>query len=205
MSTRRGSRLRSPLLLVALCAVLAAILYEEVKHPFGPAVPADAKAPVSLPPLPPEPQFAMPPESSFAAERPLFSATRRPSQSAGASKDSLAESTDFTLIGVVISGAERYAVVRSTSGDGFHRLNEGDALAGWSALSIGPDRVLFRQGIMHKEAVLDYKAAPPGPPRKKRKLANASAQPQQAPVPTPQEPVQPASYAAPSSPQGTGQ
>jgi hypothetical protein len=185
MSARRRS-FRAPLLLLALCAVLATILYQEAQHPLGTEIIADAGAPGSLPPLPPDPRFAMPSESSFTAvlQRPLFSANRRPVHDAASAKASLAASADFTLIGVVISGHERYALVRPSSGDGIQRVKEGGELTGWSAVSIGSDRVLLRQGTLQREVVLDYKVpAPSGQPRKKHKLVNAPAQPAQPTVP----------------------
>jgi hypothetical protein len=202
MSAPRGSRLRSLLLLSALCAALGAMLYEESERPLGSKVVVAAGAPANLPPLPPEPQFTMPPESSFAAvlERPVFSPTRRSLQ-AGEVKASAAPSVDFTLIGVVITGAERYALVKPSNGDPLERLNVGDELAGWSAVSIGADRVLFRRGTLQKEVVLDYKApAPPGGPRTKRKLANASAQPGQPPAQPADGQPQPAPDGTPPEP-----
>jgi hypothetical protein len=203
MRPRRSSRFRSVLLLSALCGVLGAIVYEEVERPLGSEIVVAAGAPVSMPALPPEPQFTMPPESSFAAvlERPVFSPTRRPLQASDA-KAAPAPSVDFTLIGIVITGAERHALVKSSNGDALERLSEGDELAGWSAVSIGSDRVLFRRGTVQKEVVLDYKApAPPGGPRTKHKLANASAQPGQPPPPPVdgQQP-QPAPESAPAEP-----
>jgi hypothetical protein len=208
MSARRSSRFRSVLLLSLLCALLGAIVYEEVEHPSSPQIEVAASAPVDLPPLPPEPQFTMPPESSFAVvlERPVFSPTRRPQQ-AGNARAAPAPSVDFTLIGVVITGGERYALVKPSNGDALERLSEGDELAGWSAVSIGSDRVLFRRGTVQKEIVLDYKApAPPGGPRTKRKLANASAQPGQPPAQPADGQPQPAPEGGPVEPPApTGQ
>jgi hypothetical protein len=182
MSARRGSR---SLLLLALCAALGAILYEEIERPLRSEIVVSGGAPASLAPLPAEPQFTMPPESSFAAvlERPVFSPTRRPMQAGDAKASSTATSVDFTLIGVVITGGERYAIVKPSNGDAFQRLNEGDELAGWSAVSIRSDRVLLRRGTLEKEVVLDYKTpVPPGSLHPKRKLANAPAQPGQPPA-----------------------
>jgi hypothetical protein len=208
MGRRRGCSLRLPLLLGALSAALAEPLHEEVQHPLGSDAAVSLGAPVSLPPLRPEPRFAMPPDSSFAAvlERPLFSPTRRPVQTA-AGNASLTTSVEFTLFGVVISGGERYALVKPSNGDALERLNEGGELVGWSAVSITPDRLLLRRGTVQKEVVLDYKTpAPPGSPRKKRKLANAAAQAEQPAAAPVDGQAQPApGRGAPTPPAAPGQ
>jgi len=176
MSARRGFAARLPLLLVVSCAVLAAIVVSEALQPQ--ADPASAPStgigkPAALPPLPPDPEFAMPPEASFAVvvDRPVFSPGRRAIQGAGPVA-APGTSADLKLVGVIIRDDERVALVRLRNGDQLESVRQGDNVAGWSAVSIAPDRVLFRHGAVEEEIILDYKTpAPPVPPRVKRKLA----------------------------------
>jgi hypothetical protein len=182
MSARRGVATRLPLLLAASCAALAAIVVSEALQPD--ADPASAPSagigkPAALPPLPPDPEFAMPPEASFAVvvDRPVFSPSRRAVQGAAA-MSAPGTSGDLKLVGVIIHDDERIALVKLHNGDQLESLRQGDNLAGWSAVSIAPDRVLFRHGGVEEEIILDYKApAPPVPPRVKRKLAAVPPQP----------------------------
>jgi general secretion pathway protein N len=144
-------------------------------------VPSNAagdNASASLPPLPPDPSFAMPPEESFAAvlERPVFSPTRRSLPSSGVAA-TLTTSAAFLLVGVVISGGERFVLVKPLSSDGVERLREGDELAGWSTVAIEPDRVLFRRGALEEEIVLDYTAPAPPTPRPNREKPTTARQP----------------------------
>jgi hypothetical protein len=153
-----------PLLLTAVCTALVGVIYAEIENlsvPHGADL-VGAKSPISPPPLPADPEFVMPPEQAFAAalERPVFSPTRRPADTPG--NNALpTTSADFSLIGVIISDSERFVLIRPHDGDRLERLHEGDALAGWSAVSISPDRVVFRRGAVEEEILLDYTVAAP--------------------------------------------
>src|SRR5262245_40574174 len=134
----------------------------------------------------------MPPEESFAAvlERPVFSPTRRPVPSSGATAPSTT-SAAFLLVGVVISDSDRFVLVKPLSTDKLERLREGDELAGWSAVSIAPDRVVFRSGAMEEEIILDYTApAPPtlGPGQEEPPTAQQTEPGDEASQPADQQP-----------------
>lgn len=181
MSTRPRSVILLPSLLTALCAVLAGVIYVEVQNlPSSPGAGlAGAKSEISLPPLPPDPKFAMLPEQAFAAalERPAFSPMRRPANTPD-TNTLLTTSADFSLIGVVISDNERFALIKPHDSDELERLHEGEALAGWSAVSIAPDRVVFRRAAVEEEILLDYTAPGPVIARPENERTTTSEQPE---------------------------
>jgi hypothetical protein len=81
-------------------------------------------------------------EYSEVVERPLFYPTRRalpplPTEENG--------STNLTLIGTVMSGASRHALIRHKQGSRVERVIEGQDIGGWTVESIQGDRVLLRQ------------------------------------------------------------
>ena len=206
MSARRRLAARLPLLLAAICAVLAAIVVSEalLQPQADPAAAPSAAVskPAALPPLPPDPAFAMPPEASFAVvvDRPIFSPSRRAIEGAAAVA-APGTSGDLTLVGVIIRDDERIALVKLRNGDQLESLHQGDNLAGWSAVTIAPDRVLFRHGAVEEELILDYKApAPPAPPRVKRKLAAVPPQPAPGAVMPPGGQPQPPPDGQPAAP-----
>ncbi len=129
MSARRGSAIRLPLLLAASCAVLVAIVVSEAMPQADPSATPTAGSgkPATLPPLPPDPEFAMPPEASFAAvvDRPVFSPGRRPIQGVGAVAAPGA-TAEIRLIGVIIADDEPVALVKLQNGDRLERLRLGD-------------------------------------------------------------------------------
>jgi type II secretory pathway component PulC len=120
----------------------------------------------------------MPPEETFAAvvQRPVFSPARRRASAPGAG-DLSTTSADFSLVGVIMSDGERFVLVKPHNTDKLERLHEGDTLAGWSAVSIAPDRVLFRRGTAEEEILLNYAAPAPFIPRPEPKSAPTNPQP----------------------------
>lgn len=199
MNAQRRSGILVPFALAVVCAALAAIVYQELWHlpSVAPSNPAGDSASPSFPALPPDPAFAMPPEESFAAvlERPVFSPSRRPVPSSGAAAP-LTTSAAFLLVGVVISDSERFVLVKPLSSDKLERLREGDELAGWSAVSIAPDRVVFRRGAMEEEIILDYAAPVSPPPGQVQEEPTSAQQPESG-----DQATQPADQQPPSEPE----
>ena len=151
----------------------------------------------------------MPPEESFAAvlERPVFSPTRRPVPSSGAAAQPTT-SAEFLLVGVVISDSERFVLVKPLSSDKLERLREGDELAGWSAVSIAPDRVVFRRGAMEEEIILDYTAPAPPTLQPSQKEPTSAEQPEsgdEATQPVDQKPPGEPESEVPTTPETLGQ
>ena len=162
MSARRRLAARLPLLLAASCAALAAIVLSEALQPQADSAStpsASVGKPTVLPPLPPDPEFTMPPEASFAVvvDRPLFSPSRRAIQGTAAVA-APGTSGDLKLVGVIIRDDERIALVKLRNGDQLESVRQGDNLAGWLAVSIAPDRVLFRHGAVEEELILELNA-----------------------------------------------
>ena len=208
MKSRRRSGILVPFALAVVCAALTAIVYQQVRH-LTSVAPSNPASDSASPPMPPDPAFAMPPEESFAAvlERPVFSPTRRPMPSDGSAAP-LTTSAEFVLVGVVISDSERFVLVKPLSSDKLERVREGDELAGWSAVSIAPDRVVFRRGAMEEEIILDYTAPVPPPPGQGQEEPASAQQPEsgdQATQPADQQPPSEPESEVPTTPETLGQ
>lgn len=159
LADRRGAAVG----LAALCCALAGIVAVELGGEAGGSTPPPlATAP--LRPLPPLPAaFDLPPLASYAevAERPLFSpARRKPPEAAG--QDLLGKSSSFVLVGIVISGSGRVALVQHGQPAEMARLGEGQAVEGWTLQSILPDRVVLQHGASEVELKLKDLPAAPG-------------------------------------------
>jgi hypothetical protein len=214
MSRRRSTALL-PLLLTALCAALGWKIYgdwraasaDAAAAPAGTAAPAAASAaPLAAADL----ALALPPPERFAVivERPLFSPTRRPAPPQAAVAQAEAEPeepppeagppadvepppvVDFTLVGVVIAGSERYALVERHEDGRVVQVPEGGGVGGWFAVRIDPDRAVFRQGAVEEELQLKY--ATPVPPDRipPRPAPPPQEQPEAAPEPVEAFPAQ---------------
>lgn len=182
-----------PLLLGGACLGLGWKVYDDWR-----SEPADeAMAPVlpagepGVPPGDADLALALPPPERFAVivERPLFSPTRRPTPPSAAiplapeaapdlssepESPAVAEAPprpviEFTLVGIVIAGKERYALVERHADGQVLEVPEGGGIAGWFAVLIDPDRAIFRQGAVEEELVLKYETPVPAeripPPR----------------------------------------
>jgi len=111
-------------------------------------------------------------------ERPVFSETRRPRGTATGGAQ--ATPIDFTLLGVVISGSQRSALIRTGKGEAVQRLTEGEDIAGWKLVQIAPDRIVVRRDRVEADVFLDYSTPAPPVPRtqmpKEKPTAQASPQ-----------------------------
>jgi type II secretory pathway component PulC len=158
-------RSRLVVLLGLLCVLLAWVIYEEIAGIRAIKVTeaggvAAAGAPATIPS---EATFAIPDRQSLAVilKRPLFTQTRRPSSIAN--DGAPAGSPNFTLSGVMISGGERSALIRSGDTGILQQLKPGENVAGWTLVEIETDRVIVRRDATETEILLDYTApAPPG-------------------------------------------
>jgi hypothetical protein len=110
-------------------------------------------------PLPAEPALELPAPENFAAivERPIFSQSRRPAEVAAEVQQAApAPALELDLIGVVIWQKERVALVRSKRDNRVITVREGGSVAGWVAVGIGPENVLFRRGDHETRLRLAY-------------------------------------------------
>ena len=99
-----------------------------------PAARAVAEAPM-LPTLPPFSEFAA------ASERPLFSPSRRPPTAEQRGTSALEER--YRLLGLVIAGKAKRALVGEIAGGRRFEVGEGDAIEGWAVKRIERDAVVF--------------------------------------------------------------
>lgn len=163
MMRQKRTKSRLVVLLGLVCLVLAWVIYEEIAG--APVIKATEAGAVAAPGAeasgPSEAAFAMPDRQWLAVirERPLFTQTRRPSSVA--SDDALAGSADFTLSGILISAGERSALVRAGDTQTVQQLKEGENIAGWTLVEIGPDRIVVRRDSIETEILLDYTAPVP--------------------------------------------
>jgi hypothetical protein len=175
MTAGRQARVLGPLLLGAVCAGLAGVLYNEFRalgeaRFEGPSSNGETPA---VAPLPPDPIFALPPAEDFAAivERPVFSPSRRP---LAAPAPVIDQGGDFVLVGIVISDGKPFALVRPQPGAPPVRVDEGGSIAGWTAEAILADMVRFRRGEATIELDLAYDAPGLGPPAPPQLVAPAA-------------------------------
>lgn len=104
----------------------------------APAEPAPAAAPAEDAAAKPA---RLPPFADFAetSERPLFSATRRPAPAAAM----LGIDGRYRLLGLVIAGTARHALLAPVAGGRTVELGEGEAVEGWTVTRIERDRVIL--------------------------------------------------------------
>jgi hypothetical protein len=164
---RRTRRRRAPLVLAAIAAALGVLIYFEsgppaIELPANAAAGPDRRADA---PGPDGAGFAMPPLRSFAEvlARPLFSPTRRPTLDVQAASD--AQSSGFTLVGIVISPGEHHALIEHGQPPHLERLVEGQELDGWTVDAILPDAVALRRADQRLE--LKAKDAPSAAPQRR--------------------------------------
>jgi hypothetical protein len=121
------------------------------------------------------PVFQPPPAESFAEvnARSVFERDRGPvaSDSAGPVSGSSAEPPVATLIGVIIDGDRKLAMIRSSSSPVATSVAVGDSIEGWRVSEIDPDKIVLRSGTgssvislrqNHADAAPAPAAAPPG-------------------------------------------
>jgi hypothetical protein len=149
---------------IALCAVIW-ILAEETYREYretqaepvlgdislaAPAdgLPAAEVLTVTLPPLE---------DLTETIERPMFSQSRRPIEGAVDTIEPAAASDfDVDLVGIVIWQGRRMALVRSSGDARIVTVEVGGKVAGWVAVGIEPESVLFRNGETDREVRLKY-------------------------------------------------
>jgi hypothetical protein len=90
-------------------------------------------------------------------ERPIFSPSRRPVEVV-VSEEQPAPPQEFEidLVGIVIWQSERFALIR-TKDQTVARVPLGGSVAGWQAVDIAPQSVLFRSEAGDREVRLKYR------------------------------------------------
>lgn len=120
--------------------------------------------------LPPEPTFTMPGLGQFEAilARPLFAPSRRPIRGSTANVV-VSQTLGLLLMGVIISSADKFALVAPNEGGSPFRLREGEDYQGWILAEIENSGVTFRQARRREYLELLYETAPKPPVRKKKR------------------------------------
>ena len=160
---RRDPSILLPLLVCVSLAGLVTLEYIAAPRLTDAVVPVAA---VAVAALPPAIALEAVPASAFdgVLARPLFAPSRRPPPDAPAPLvDAVPEAAPFEieLVGVVIAGDERLALVRQPGLPVLVRVETGAAIGGWTVEAIEPDHVLFRSGTRLEEVRLRDDASPP--------------------------------------------
>ena len=105
-----------------------------------------------------------PPPEAFAEidTRPMFSPDRKAIVAAQAGAASLAP-PEVTLVGVIVSGRDSLAMLRTPSSPLANAYRVGAAISGWQVSEIAPDRVVLTSAAGRSEIRLDANKAPPRP------------------------------------------
>jgi hypothetical protein len=130
-----------------VCAFLVGVIYLEFTRPDGrPSLTATANTPPPSERLSAADRaFVAPPISEYSevVDRPLFYPTRRSSPVSPV--ETKGKSTNLTLIGTVVSGTSRHALVRRNPKARVERVSEGQDIDGWTVESIQSDGVVLSQ------------------------------------------------------------
>jgi hypothetical protein len=104
---------------------------------------------------------ALPPLAAFGATvtRPLFSPARRPNTTA--SRPGAGVENRYRLLGLVIAGKERRALLTDVAGNGSLRVAEGDQIEGWIVKRIDEDLLILSSPAGETTLTLQRAAAPP--------------------------------------------
>jgi general secretion pathway protein N len=156
------------LLLLASCALAAAIVAAEITGRDGPDPPVTAALPApeaAPPPAHPEPRGRYDELLATILARPLFSSTRRPPPRGG--NDTTADSglSDTRLTGIVIEPGHRIAIFAPIGAKALV-VGEGESVSGWRVEHIDPREVSLSgpSGTKTLQPKFDPNLTPPPPP-----------------------------------------
>jgi hypothetical protein len=154
------------IVLAGICGLLGAILLYmflaplpeyTVATPKPPALPADTVAPARFEP-PPAEAFAI--VDNRSVFNPLRTKIVAPAAPNGAAATGLP--TDLTLVGVILDGNTRIAMIKSPSAPMAVGVAVGSSFQGWQVTRVDPDRVALRGSGEEQE--LKMTAGKPGAP-----------------------------------------
>jgi|SRR6185312_3596282 len=152
------SRLLSPLQLslAGFCGLLALVLaWQFAAPPLPYATPTVNWHPAGLDAM----LASMPsPKADIFArinQRPIFSPTRKPVTPAPKASETPLSPPNANLIGVIIDGQSRLALVRTSSSPLEVSLSLGDALGPWTVTAIEPDHIALKAGANETEIRLN--------------------------------------------------
>jgi type II secretory pathway component PulC len=112
------------------------------------------------------------PLQSFAVvtERPLFAQSRQPAKATSGESDAW---SSFVLAGIIITPELREVMMLHNDPATLVRVQEGEAIDGWTLASIFPDHVVFRNDVEQHDLMLNLVAdgkSPVAPAPKKTSI-----------------------------------
>jgi hypothetical protein len=157
----------SQIILGLVCILLLGAIGYEVAAPLPePQLPPPVAAarPIATAPLA---VFHPPPSESFDEinARPVFDRARAPvaedtSTTIGSFSGTSTTPPAVSLIGIIIDGARRIAMIRSTVSPVATSVSIGDAIEGWKVVQVDPDRIVLRSGSDNAEIRLTQNRSP---------------------------------------------
>lgn len=152
------------LALMGLCGALLLIFLYEIAAPISPySMPKSAALPV-IPEITFQDNATAPSSAAFddIDARPVFNPSRQAIAAAATSAGGLAAlPSDLSLIGVIIEGDTRMALIKSQSAAFASGIKQGDAIEGWTVAEVDPDRVVLQSGPRKQELLLSQNHAAP--------------------------------------------
>ncbi len=160
---------RNPLLigLMALSLLLAGLFVYEITAPL----PESDPPVVHLKPKAQRAAAAMavttPSQEAFAEieMRPMFLPSRKPVATAAEASAAALTPPDIALVGVIVSGQDSLAMLRTPSAPLASAYRVGADISGWKLSEITTERVVLTAGGQRSEIRLDANKPPPAPPR----------------------------------------
>jgi hypothetical protein len=139
----------TPVLLAALCLVLATLLYREIAAAPERFRSGDVAA-SARPAVPGATRFVPPPRQDFIEtdRRPLFVASRRPiagasQAAAGTSPSAPHPPPSLTLVGIIASPQQRIALIKVANSAEVRKVGEGETVGGWQVRRIFADHIVI--------------------------------------------------------------
>ncbi len=161
--------LRRPFIagLALLAAALGVLLAFEIVDASRSRIPAGATRKVAAAPaklLPPVTHA--PPEQSYpeTVDRPLFTPTRRPAPALAVAGAPSFQRGQFQLLGVIIAGNTKTAMLREKASGKIHRLEVGREVNGIRVATIDRDTVTLAQGAESEVVPMQVQKAGGAPP-----------------------------------------
>lgn len=184
----QSTRWLTALMLLAV-AGLGTVVVLELTGSVALAPEVTAAAPASAAARPPvgHAEFRPPPERQFdeISDRPLFFPSRRPFVSLVAAEPQAPSTADLPaieLIGVLLTGHGRAALVQPGGEPAAHWVHERQTVAGWLVEKIAADRVRLRGGDRVEIVRLRVDQARPRPKPKRTSAGRKDEPAQTAPV-----------------------
>lgn len=182
--------------LAVLAAALAGLLVIELAESKRTRIPSAAARPGVAPQAKLLPSIAAAPVDQSYPEtvaRPLFTPTRRPAPVQAAAPAQTFVRGQFQLLGVIVAGNAKTAMLREKASGKIHRVELGRELNGIKVATIERDTVTLAQGGETEVVALQVQKAAAGPAAAATGpfAGPAAGQPPVAPVPPPGQAVPP--------------